>query len=491
LRTPLPQADALGARAALVRELIGGTAALADLPDEAVPLGLLAMDTTGPLWLDLGLVRRPLRPPLSPDGLQQDLAAHYAELLRAILELRRGSGLNGAFAASHYFRVLPPFGPLPKDALDPEHGGQTFFPEGYEVSIAPVRRSDLPAVLRESVPLAPMDLERDLDADVMVLVPMSDRDFAWRGRQLERGAATPRDAFGLGRLLAVDRLALRLYPAPKPHAVDTDADTWRTIWADTDPDEILYVRRPPRTAETNVSALVLARGFALPALSAGLPTDAAALEQQLDTALEDLEAARAQAATLSARVEELEGATVDERITVLEAQVATLTQDLATAQAALTTLAQGLTDAQTQVGTQTAIAAQAEVARATAAAERDAVIAERDAARAAQIPSIAKLRRLDATAQAAATKLDTAIQANPEALAAVGDIAAMVERRYDSALWSSLLTIARIPANLSKLRDALAEQVNADSSAAVVFVEQGAAMRLTAAQITQWKTLVG
>lgn len=285
LNLPFVAADGVTARAALVRQLLTGSSTL-DLPsDEAVPLGLLAMDKTRPAWLDLGLLRRPLRAPNTPNALQQDLATHYQELLEEVLATRRAANQRGGFPATKYFRVLPPFGPIPKEAVDPVTGFQSYFPKDYDIAIAPVRRDDVAALIQESSHLAPMDLEKDADADVMVLVPMGDQDFALRARQLE----LPPEFIerSTGKLARINAMALRLFALPQIHRVDSDADTWRAIWDVAKPEELLYVRRPPRTAETNVSAVVLATGMPLPLASGGLPVDASALEAQLDAALEN------------------------------------------------------------------------------------------------------------------------------------------------------------------------------------------------------------
>ncbi|MFT3758140.1 methyltransferase type 11 [Thauera sp.] len=313
LPLPLPQQDEIAVRANLARELLGSGERLALPSDDAVALGLLAVERGRILWLDRGLLRRPQRALNTPNAVQQDLAAHYQELLQAVFAARRSSGLRGAFAASQYFRVLPPWGSLPQDSIDPVDGRQQFFPKDFEVSIAPVRRSELAAVLADSAHLAPIDLERDADCDVMVLAPMSDAAFALRARQLEAPAeVVPR---ALGRLARLDRLALRVLPQPPIHRIDADADVWRAIWAEANPDEILYVRRPPRTAETAVSAVVLALGTTLPPPSATLPPDAARLEDQLDAALEASDTAEearaalaAEAARLKIRIAELEKA---------------------------------------------------------------------------------------------------------------------------------------------------------------------------------------
>lgn len=300
LNVPLSPTTEVAARAGLVGEFIGRGGQRPELSDEAVALGLLALEQGRPLWLDRGLVRRPLRQPGTPGALQRDLAAHYAELLDLVIDSRNAGGLGGGFPAAQYFATLPPWGPLPKAAIDPINGSQTFFPPGYEVSVAPVRRDDLPAILEESARLAPLDLRHaaadpNSDADIMVLAPLSNSEFAFRARALERGLAVPKDKFGLGRLLAIDGLALRLRPQPAPHKVDTDQEAWRAIWQLIADDELIYVRRPPRTAETNVSAVVLARGFDLPKPTPDLSAYNRVMERQLadtrdllDTATQDL-----------------------------------------------------------------------------------------------------------------------------------------------------------------------------------------------------------
>ncbi|MBI1904705.1 MAG: methyltransferase type 11 [Rhodocyclales bacterium] len=261
LNIALPHGDEISIRAALAQQFIGQGGHFSLPTDEAVPLGLIAIDNACPQWLDLGLVRRPLRRPNLSNALQLDLAAHYRELFADVLAARQTGGLQNNFAASSYFRLLPPFGPLPKGSIDPINGRQSYFPKDYEVAIAPVRRADLPSIIEESAHLAPMDMERDADADIMVLVPMSDQAFALRARQLEKPA---QEQVPNKKLSLSNGLALRLFTQPPAHLIDTDTDAWKMIWAEAEPNELVYVRRPPRTAETNVSAVVLARGFDLP-----------------------------------------------------------------------------------------------------------------------------------------------------------------------------------------------------------------------------------
>lgn len=285
LNIELPRGDSIAIRAALAQQIIGRGGRF-DLPtDEAIALGLIAIDQARPLWLDLGLLRRPLRRVNTGNALQLDLATHYEELYQEVIKSRSEHGQPGDFAAGSYFRLLPPVGSIPKAAIDPVNGRQSYFPKDYEVAIAPVRRADLESIKAESARLAPLDLERDADADIMVLVPMSDQAFALRARQLEQSPLLQKTAFN--RLPFFNSLALRLFSQPPAHQIDTDAEAWKAIWKETNPDELIYVRRPPRTAETNVSAVVLARGFKLPDALEGLPLDPMKLESQLDSALEE------------------------------------------------------------------------------------------------------------------------------------------------------------------------------------------------------------
>jgi len=374
LPVALPRQDELAVRAALARELLGGNDRLALPDDDAVALALLAVDNARLQWLDQGLVRRPRRSPGQAGALQQDLATHYRELMAAVRSSRAAQGLAEAFEARQVFRVLPPHGPCPKAAFDPVAGSQRFFPEAWEVSIAPVRRSDLPVLLADAELLAPIDLQQDADIDLMVLVPLPDNAYAVRARQLEAPPeAAPADR--RGKLARLDRLALRISPLQPVHRVDSDDKVWAAIWAEAAPDELVYVRRPPRAAETGVSALVLAAGARLPPLGEGLPPDTAALEAELDTAVEQVErgerallaqqhardAALAQIKTLEATIEKQREALAaggDGRLAEALASVAALQAQLAAARAELERLASGERNAAILATAQAAMAAQ-------------------------------------------------------------------------------------------------------------------------------------
>ena len=351
LNIHLPRGDDLAIRAALAQQFIAAGNSFTLPSDEVIALGLIAIDQARPLWLDLGLLRRPLRRHNLGNALQLDLATHYQELFVAVQSARENGGRLNDFAASSYFRVLPPFGPLPKGAIDPVTGRQGYFPKDYEVAIAPVRRADLAAIIEESAHLAPMDLQRDADADIMVLVPMSDQAFAMRARQLEKSAQQQLPV--INKLPWFGGLALRLFTQPPAHLIDTDTDAWKAIWDEADADELIYVRRPPRTAETNVSAVVLARGFELPEINKELPPDPASLEAQLDTALDEgvaakakLEQAKAKVGVLEEKIKQLEQSLgSDIELNEALAQLQTLKAELAAAEEQIKALQAGTEDA--------------------------------------------------------------------------------------------------------------------------------------------------
>lgn len=514
LERPLPQADAIGARAALVPELIGAGRGLAVLPADALPLGLLAVDNGLPQWLDLGLLRRPLRPAGADNALQQDLAAHYDELLMAVLAQRAAAGLGDDFAAAGYFRLLPPFGRLPRAAVDPVQGRQTWFPDGWEVHIAPIRQDDLGAVIAESTALAPMDPARDADADIMVLVPLSDSDFAWHARRLQRAPPEDADPFALRRLRHLDRLALRLHPRPPVHAIDTDADAWTSIWRALPAEQdLLFVRRPPRTAETGVGAVVLARGFELPDPESGQPeTDIETLNEELDQAQEARGEADAQVAELERQLDALREQTADERVAALQEQVTELEQEVATlreqleaaggdedalaqAQEEIRTLNERVAALESDLAAANAARDQAEQAQQRLQQELDQCRAELQGQDSAlppdlAIPEIAALRQRDDQILELARRVADALDGRNDDQRRVIRIAALVERHYDPALWPTLLALIDADdAGIERLHEILAEQLEPGRSTGVVMAELAQELALTDDLVSRWKAL--
>lgn len=269
LLLPLPVAlspdRATAARAALAPRLVAAVAEplLASLLGaDAVALGVVAVRDNRIGWVDGDLLRRPRRSDRADGAWQRDLARHYARLLADLLADRRARGQDGRIAAVEHLPLLPPAGPLPKDAIDPVGGAQVFFPERWDVRISVVRSLDAEALIEEAMTLAPLDPAKDDAIAILVLARLSDDDHAALAPRLTRapsGAATTRE------LARFDAMSLRLRPLPPVHALDTDADVWRAVWERIGDGDLLYVRRSLRAIETGASALVLASGYAAPA----------------------------------------------------------------------------------------------------------------------------------------------------------------------------------------------------------------------------------
>lgn len=259
LPQPLPQQNWLTIRASLIREYLGDGQATGLIPEDGIALGVLAIRDDRAEWLDEELLRYPLRAAMRPGDIQSDLARHYETLFQDVMSYRRAGSLEGDFAASEYFRLLPPVGSLPKQAIDPMGGRQGFFPESFRIWTAPIRMSDLELIRKESMQLPPIDLSLNEPVDVIVLAPLNNRDYGYFARRLERDFDPT-----VRRLPYMDLLRLRLYPRRPIHELDTDEATWQAIWDRVTEESLLYIRRPTRAAETAISGIVLAQGAELP-----------------------------------------------------------------------------------------------------------------------------------------------------------------------------------------------------------------------------------
>lgn len=276
LPVPLPKQSPLLIRSRLMREFLGNDRFGSLIPEDGVALGVLAIENDTPQWLDAELLRHPVQAEPDLGDLQADLKRQYEQLLADILISRS----NGDFHAADYFSLIPPVGTVPKDAIDPMSGRQGYFPENFQVAIAPIRQSDVELIIAESLNLPPIDLSNGEPVDVVVLVPLTNLDYGHYAAQLER-TIDPTNR----RLPRIDLLKLKLYPVRPVHSLDTDLHAWTNIWnrvGDTPP---FYVRRPTRAAETAISGIVLALGAGVPAppvetdTPGGSPADSGGLIQ--------------------------------------------------------------------------------------------------------------------------------------------------------------------------------------------------------------------
>lgn len=155
------------------------------VPGHALPLAMLSMRYGVIEWVDVHLVRRDLvaaRREFLGLGLAQDQLrlAHFQQYRAALADVMdhyANSNQPARFPAEQHFRLLPPAGPLPADAVDPAAMAQVFFPGEVEVELSIIPDDELPALIEESFDLPPIDLTRPVEErdslSVMIVAPMA------------------------------------------------------------------------------------------------------------------------------------------------------------------------------------------------------------------------------------------------------------------------------------------------------------------------------
>ena len=152
------------------------------LPDEmhpweelGVPLAMLAFDAA--LFVDRSAVVRHgglPRPRTSPLPRGGTPVLWQAQLLQFVEQLAdAGLGAVGADNLAQIVRELPPVGVLPASVFDPQSRVQKLFPGGYAVSAVPIAAEQIELALRQSVSLAPLNL--NVSDSVELLVPVPER----------------------------------------------------------------------------------------------------------------------------------------------------------------------------------------------------------------------------------------------------------------------------------------------------------------------------
>lgn len=255
LPVPLQQDDEFVIRERLIWSLSDN---LALIPEDGVALGVLAIADDAPLWFDAELLRHPLRTMLTQSLLNSDQSRRHQALFNDIVAARRDSGYQPRFNASEYFNSLPPVGPLPKASVRPELGTQGYFPDSFRVSIAPINRADIAAVRAESMPLLPLQLHSERLQEVMILAPLDDVDYAYFAQLLETESLSDGDEI---EIPIIKPVVLSMAASLSSATADPN---WQALWERVNEQELFFVRRPGRAAETGVSAIVLARGSELP-----------------------------------------------------------------------------------------------------------------------------------------------------------------------------------------------------------------------------------
>lgn len=173
------------ARRTVARKIFLGEPA--GLPQDALPLAMLAMERGSVRWVDVAMVRRetgadtPLAVSMGsrPRALAEAYVLQYRDHLADVLAERARSGLATAFAAAQYFAALPAAGQLPAAAILPDSLGfrQLWFPPAVDVTLSFVPSDEIPVIVEESLAMPPVDFAADpaeLDATaVVVLAPVS------------------------------------------------------------------------------------------------------------------------------------------------------------------------------------------------------------------------------------------------------------------------------------------------------------------------------
>jgi hypothetical protein len=245
------------------------------IPQDALPLAMLALDGGVIRWLDMAMVRRetgaetPLQVALGnrPRALAEAHVLQYDAQLADVLAARGRAGTSGAFAAGQYFAALPAAGRMPSDAilLDALGFTQAYFPTSVGVDLSFVPSDEIAALVEESLALPPIDLLADpadlTGTGVVVLVPVTRQRLQLLETQLAKltRAASANDVPVarrapielLGSLLQrrAALVALRLPVPAAPAAPDPTVTAWQAAWraavaANPDSSGLLwYVRR--------------------------------------------------------------------------------------------------------------------------------------------------------------------------------------------------------------------------------------------------------
>ena len=282
------------ARRAVARRLFLGEAQ--GLPQDALPLAMIAMERGAIRWIDAPMVRRetgadtPLQVGMGarPRALSEAFVLQHRRHLRDVLAERTHSGLPPAFAAAQYFAALPAAGQLPAAAVLPDPLGfrQLWFPPAVDVDISFVPVDEIPALVEESLTLPPIDLlgdPQDLDATgIVVLAPvtrarlqrfeqaltqLSIRAQSDPAQGIRRAPAQMLAALLARRTKFIEAAQRDAEARAREEAANSEIRTWQAAWAeavaaipaeDGIPPLLWYVRRRAVPYESRVAGIAVA-----------------------------------------------------------------------------------------------------------------------------------------------------------------------------------------------------------------------------------------
>lgn len=177
------------ARRAVAKAIFAGD--MTGMPQDALPLAMLAIDHGTLRWLDMAMVRREVganpgvqvmlggRPQALAEAHVLQNQAHLRDVLADLL----ARGQAPTFTAAQQFAVLPPAGQLPAAAIRQDSMGftQTYFPPSMDVDLAFVPDDEIAALVDESLLLPVIDLTAaasDLAATgIVMIVPVARERF--------------------------------------------------------------------------------------------------------------------------------------------------------------------------------------------------------------------------------------------------------------------------------------------------------------------------
>lgn len=269
------------------------------VPGFALPLAMLSLRYGVIEWVDVHLVRRDLvaaRREFLGLGLAQDQLrlAHFQQYRTALADVMdhyANSNQPARFPAEQHFRLLPPAGPLPADAVDPAAMAQVFFPGEVEVELSIIPDDELPALIEESFDLPPIDLTRPVEErdslSVMIVAPMARhtlRSQLGSLQQLTR-PLRPLSMLGQGPQKPIDRLgsmkisladpAARTAPAESVAAAEwasvVNALTQFGLDGDSSRRTLWYMRRRTLRRSADLESVLVAIGHIDPVNDTDVP----------------------------------------------------------------------------------------------------------------------------------------------------------------------------------------------------------------------------
>jgi hypothetical protein len=157
------------------------------VPENVLPLAMVAMDRGIIQWLDVFLVRREvgmeygsvLGLGFAPRALREAHILQYLNQLSEVTTELNNSNRGQSFSASDYFEVLPPVGLLPTPSINPDFS-QIYFPSQIQCDLTIIPDDELAALVEDGLSLTPIDLTAPGDelesSSILILVPVPRSD---------------------------------------------------------------------------------------------------------------------------------------------------------------------------------------------------------------------------------------------------------------------------------------------------------------------------